>query len=972
MLHRAANNAYSWWWASHIRTKQSKWLEQNLQDVEEKVQSMLKIIEQDGDSFAKRAEMYYKKRPELINFVEESYRAYRALAERYDLLSRDLQSANRTIATVFPEQIHLSLESDDDEQVTTSTTSHVSSEKSLKTSSSPPAAGNIMIQPPKGIPKAPKFPANLKAQPMLASKREQLIRRPGAAPPFTSASGLSKEEALKEIDTLQKDILVLQTEREYVKSSYENGLAKYWDIEAKITELQGKVCGLEDEFGVGTVIEDHEARSLMAATALKSCGEALTKLQEEQERYAEQGKAEQQRIEEARDRLGALNQLAGQELQIGSTTDELDQQDIEALKQRIKEQFKLDSSTALTEPELAEKINNLVERIVTLETALCSQNALLKRLKKLIDQLLANIRALEEEKVSLAEGSALLNKLKHLEEELLGAKSLNKELVDQNNKLEAELIEARCNVDHLKEKLQDVRPAEEGYYERLGCKLVEKHDEAVVKESGHEQEEEARDDQKINASHHHLGKVDEANNNSLLIDPDHHNDKEDEEDVDKHTSQTGDSSSSTLDNELPADMRLEEEGGLNWRQLYLNNIEERERILVEEYTVILRDYKDMKMKLGEVEKKNRDSISDLTSHVRELRSLVAIKDDEIQMLRKKLAALSSSSSNIKAEPGVVDNCCSSLDVDPNHRSKEDRKPLYHYLYDLHDKELIAAGGGGDDQRVSPKRQGETTHRPTRSSDVSAGSTAPRPLSRAESRLRAQLDDLLESNLDFWLRFSTSFHQIQKFQTSIKDLQGELSKLREAKKQEERSGLQGKNNQLKSDARPLYKHLREIQTELTLWLEHSTVFQEELKSRFSSLNNIQAEISKASHSHSHSGKKAAAEVELSDYQAAKFQGEVLNMKQENNKVAEELQAGMYRVRVLKVEMDKELSRLDKEFGLLETKHRQPSFMNSSSKPRIPLQSFLFGVKLKKQRKPSIFACMNPMYQKQHSTIVGLQQ
>ena len=30
MLQRAASNAYSWWWASHIRTKQSKWLEQNL------------------------------------------------------------------------------------------------------------------------------------------------------------------------------------------------------------------------------------------------------------------------------------------------------------------------------------------------------------------------------------------------------------------------------------------------------------------------------------------------------------------------------------------------------------------------------------------------------------------------------------------------------------------------------------------------------------------------------------------------------------------------------------------------------------------------------------------------------------------------------------------------------------------------------------------------------------------------------
>jgi hypothetical protein len=31
MLQRAASNAYSWWWASHIRTTQSKWLDANLQ-----------------------------------------------------------------------------------------------------------------------------------------------------------------------------------------------------------------------------------------------------------------------------------------------------------------------------------------------------------------------------------------------------------------------------------------------------------------------------------------------------------------------------------------------------------------------------------------------------------------------------------------------------------------------------------------------------------------------------------------------------------------------------------------------------------------------------------------------------------------------------------------------------------------------------------------------------------------------------
>ncbi|KAJ6710437.1 PROTEIN NETWORKED 3A-RELATED [Salix koriyanagi] len=58
---------------------------------------MLKLVEPDADSFAQRAEMYYKKRPELISMVEDFYRAHRSLAERYDQLKFD--SGNRLPAT---------------------------------------------------------------------------------------------------------------------------------------------------------------------------------------------------------------------------------------------------------------------------------------------------------------------------------------------------------------------------------------------------------------------------------------------------------------------------------------------------------------------------------------------------------------------------------------------------------------------------------------------------------------------------------------------------------------------------------------------------------------------------------------------------------------------------------------------------------------------------------------------------------
>ena len=58
-------------------------------ELNDKTKAMLKVIEEDADSFAKRAEMYYKKRPELVSMVEDFYRTHRSLAERYDQVRPD-------------------------------------------------------------------------------------------------------------------------------------------------------------------------------------------------------------------------------------------------------------------------------------------------------------------------------------------------------------------------------------------------------------------------------------------------------------------------------------------------------------------------------------------------------------------------------------------------------------------------------------------------------------------------------------------------------------------------------------------------------------------------------------------------------------------------------------------------------------------------------------------------------------------
>ncbi|CAO2824790.1 unnamed protein product [Amaranthus hypochondriacus] len=80
----------SWWWDSHIG-RNTRWLAENIEEMDGHYKHMLKLIEGDGDSLAKKADMYYQKRPELISRVEEFYRMYKSLAERYEHLTGEVR-----------------------------------------------------------------------------------------------------------------------------------------------------------------------------------------------------------------------------------------------------------------------------------------------------------------------------------------------------------------------------------------------------------------------------------------------------------------------------------------------------------------------------------------------------------------------------------------------------------------------------------------------------------------------------------------------------------------------------------------------------------------------------------------------------------------------------------------------------------------------------------------------------------------
>ncbi|XP_020881807.1 protein NETWORKED 4A [Arabidopsis lyrata subsp. lyrata] len=58
------------------------------------MKQMIKLIEKDADSFAKKAEMYYQKKLELIGLVDEFHCMHRSLAERYENITGELRKAS--------------------------------------------------------------------------------------------------------------------------------------------------------------------------------------------------------------------------------------------------------------------------------------------------------------------------------------------------------------------------------------------------------------------------------------------------------------------------------------------------------------------------------------------------------------------------------------------------------------------------------------------------------------------------------------------------------------------------------------------------------------------------------------------------------------------------------------------------------------------------------------------------------------
>lgn len=914
MLQRAASNAYSWWWASHIRTKQSKWLDNHLQDMEHRVKCMLLLLGEEADSFSKRAEMYYKRRPEVITQVEEVYRMYRGLADRYDIMSGELHKANHTIATAFPDQVQYAMLEEEDDN----------------------------------IPKAftPVDPRKIHKSTVDGLLKKKKGEAPGPGGSKKEPAPMNKENAREEISRLQKAILVMQTEKEFIKNSYESGIAKYWDLEKEINEMQEKVCHFQDKFDVSAVIEDDEARALMTATALKSCEDTIVRLQEQRKTAARQALDESERVKVLREKLKpildehgkSLPDLVEKNIRKNHVTEmgdvyhvKLGELQMQTIVGKIKENFTSDCNISMD--EITEQIDELVNKVVDLELMVSSQTSQIDRMRRENEELENSVKSLEEEKGS----SELEEKLKQVEEELVRVQALESSFHKDESTIRSNFTETISRFSNFADMLQSPvcdyqapgsaahtsaptseeapPPTEPSSKSHPPPPKEEEHkqqveeEKATVVETPQPQEASTGDAAAAAAA---AAPVDVAKTvaaasttGASVVDgtknSDHGHDKISRpgslarlrhisSDVGESEEQKEKGEKGCVDSDMK---KLQER--------LMDGLEDKEKVLLSEYTSLLEDYKDTKRKLLDVEKKNQECLNE----IRSLRDLIGEKEKEKERERER----GSIRGGHRRTPSL------------SHQRKQSLSSISKLIRMGSSMQDDPPAADLDDMRLPSIAEVEN----------------PSPL---EEKFRRDIDTLLEENLEFWMKFSSSMGRVQEFQNKYDDLR-----------------------RVAADGADGEKKLRALKTELQVWSEQNAMLRGELQCRFTSLCDIQEEISTALEMDTEQAEQAEEGApRFTSYSAGKFQGEVLNMQQENNRVSDELQSGLDHVKTIQSAIEKKLnegvnlsSSSPAEEGTEEVVGPDGVLARVPTKAKVPLQSFLFPTKPK---KPSLFARVTP--------------
>ncbi|KAJ4968518.1 hypothetical protein NE237_015219 [Protea cynaroides] len=286
---------YSWWWDSHIIPTNSKWLQENLKDMDATVKAMIKLVEEDADTFKRKIELYYRKRPEFMKLIEEFYRAYRALAERYDHVTRVLDEAERTMAEAFPDHVPFVLPDDspagsstteaephtleiplyepDDvqEKILPNDVFHLSAETQITSESERASKAEMEVQKLKeALAKLESEKAGLLHYQQSLEKISHLETEVSSAQASTTGLHERASKAETEVQTLKEMLSNLEAEREAGLLQYHQCLEMISSLEAKITNAEESAKNLDE-------------RACKAETEAENLKEALSRLENEKD-----------------------------------------------------------------------------------------------------------------------------------------------------------------------------------------------------------------------------------------------------------------------------------------------------------------------------------------------------------------------------------------------------------------------------------------------------------------------------------------------------------------------------------------------------------------------------------------------------------------------------------------------------------------------------------------------------------------
>ncbi|KAI3829697.1 hypothetical protein L1987_03825 [Smallanthus sonchifolius] len=406
---------YSWWWNSHISPKNSKWLQENLTDVDIKVKAMIKLIEEDADSFARRAEMYYKKRPELMKLVEELYRAYRALAERYDHATGALRQAHKTMTEAFPNQVPAGC---DDSAPDSPYDTDPQTPDSRATTISCFDPDDLQKDGPTGTArKALNFSDSEDVNNNKNGTHDRNLSR------FRSVGGNDKE------------ILLLKEALAKLEDEKEAGLKQYIESLDKLSKLESEILKSQEE---SKELADRASNAEAESQKLK---DMLQKLEAEKEESLDLYHQAQKKIEEIneqnlkeeisrlKDERDAAYDQYKQSLNMIS---DLEKKLLEAEKEI--ETLKL-AIAKLTEEKEAQTIlyQKCMETIASLELRLVCAQEETERLQTEIDNGVLLLKGAEEQRLMLEKS----NKSLHMELESMGVKleNQNQEITEKQKEL---------------------------------------------------------------------------------------------------------------------------------------------------------------------------------------------------------------------------------------------------------------------------------------------------------------------------------------------------------------------------------------------------------------------------------------------------------------------------------------------------------------------------------------------------------